>query len=225
MEGSNRKMYSYFELAGNKPTFAQIRYIDHLFSNANDLVTLFQEINRHKGTRFIFPLSRLMVSELNIWRYGIFKIGSGKLTPLIRNSDASSQKLLTTFDDYFGRVREHRNVLQHFGEYTYGDQQPASVNRRELERINANIRVAPGASIAGFYSNYVGERFCSSDRSGEIQDVYIGQHFTLRVVGVLSLLCTTLSSEGTEFNLVMGLNVDQHDKIRQDLLDSFDDHQ
>jgi len=181
-----------------------------------ELIEIKRIRDAYAGTTFIFPLSRYIVSELHNWRLG-FKNFSRKKFSFIGapKTYVPSENLLRNFDDYFLNVAMHRNVLQHYGEYIFGEHKAANVKASEFKRIGANIHVMNGGSCATFMSNYIGELFCSSGRDGMIHEVYIGEQFEDMVKAMLSLFCSEISSNKEVFEIipVFDMNRTEFEKI------------
>lgn len=187
----------YFSTTGDaRLSRKQLEHINGIFNIANSVISLFYEIEAARGTTFMLSLARFMVSELDLLRHGFKSLSQRKFDFLKHGHNSSSDILLRRFDGHFGQVRDHRNILQHYGDYIFGEQEPAKVERAELERVGIPITVEPGGSIGRISSCLFGPWFCSSNRSGKIKEVYVGEHTPSRIQDTLSLLCSELSASG-----------------------------
>ncbi|MDI3336300.1 hypothetical protein QKW60_07770 [Defluviimonas aestuarii] len=119
----------------------------------------------------------------------------------------SLSDLLITFKELFGNVRELRNVIQHHGEFVFGDMRAAKVRVSEIKRVGLPIDVHPGGSIGAISDFFYNDSLLvSSDQSGNLHEVYIGKDFPLRIAMVAAHFCEGVTKSGlVDLKLVSGL--------------------
>lgn len=187
-----------------------LKYLNDLFRVANDAMRIKSIIEQYEKERdtFIFTLGRTLVTELNLLRAGIGRLPKSKCSFISRDITVETDAILADFDKRFGNVRGHRNVLGHFEDYAFPLSPAARVKPSELKRINAPFDMSQGGSLAGFHANFVGPYFCSSNRKGDICEVYMGPDFYRRIRSTLEGVIALISNiAGGSLSIVHGLNI------------------
>lgn len=203
---------NYFKVI-NEPTLRrdQLNFISSLFDVANSVQELFSEIIRYGPDMFSMTLRRFLVSELHLFRRGLSRVTTKRFEFLDRREVPLNDRLCDAFDEKFGRVTRHRNVLQHFEDYLFPTGKLKSASQPELDRVGAPIRLISGGKCY-VYGSQFGDLFCSLDRTGKIQDVYMGIRFPSYVDDILDLLCNGISSSGVL--VIEHLNSLNRDEVR-----------
>lgn len=205
--------YSVVHTPGITPR--QAAHIDNLFSVANEIIDLRQILSANEENLLAFPISRQLVTELNTWRYGISRLSSKKFDFLGENREGLAASLTDQFDRFFLQVYAHRNVLQHYQDYVFGDQELARVKQSELDRLGLNMKLEPGSRVE-FYDCYVGDLFCSSDRTRKICEVYLGPSLPHRVAVILQAVLMDISRHSAlAIQLRRDLTYDELDSASQ----------
>lgn len=180
------------------------RFLRHFFRQCNTVIAVNAAALENKGNTFFFTLSRALVSELDILRYATTQLKNQNFTR--QNSEAVG--LDSYFYDLFGKVREHRNIIQHHGEYTFGRMKRADVKISEIKRLNLPIEIRAGGSIgaiSGFFVN--GSMLISSDQSGNLCEVFIGPELPFKIGALSSRACEIINGSGNlKLKLLTGLN-------------------
>ena len=180
------------------------KFLRHFFRQCNTVIAVNAAALENKRNTFFFPLSRALVSELDILRYCARQFQHQTFTK--HTSEAAGLELY--FRNMFGKVREHRNIIQHHGEYTFGGMKRADVKVSEIKRLNLPIEIRAGGSIgaiSGFFLN--DSMLVSSDQSGNLCEVFIGPELPLKIGALCSRVCEIISSSGNlQAKLLTGLN-------------------
>lgn len=176
-------------------TGVEIRHIVELFHYANSILVTFSAITQQEANTLTFSLARSIVSDLAVFRHGIKRLENRKFRSLDARRTTVIDELLSDFDSKIDQVIGHRNILQHFEDYAFPLQPPRHTNISELEGFQSFITAAPGAKVY-IYSGFLGHHFCSTDRSGKLCRVYLGEQFPTMIADTLQQLGKGLSING-----------------------------
>lgn len=210
----------FFPVRGHPISEKEARYIDGLFTVPNEIITTHRTMRDHLSIKILKrPLSQQIITDLFTWRYGISGIKQRNLRFLKQGGDTPARNLLRTFDDSFGRVEGHRNVLQHAGPYRFGDQNIRAPKRSELKRIGFQPPVAGRVGL--LFRCYIDDFFCSSDRKGNVNEVNLGPSLPNRIVEMVVKIADTLNeSDNFEIGLKFDLDHSAFDKFSEHSLNS-----
>lgn len=165
----------------------------HIFTTANTIISAFLELKKSRDDMWSFTLARIIVYELNFLRKGLIFIK--KSSYLSKNTRKKICQCIDEFDHFFGKIKEHRDVLMHFDDYTLGSRSLKGVSQKEVDRVGLPITIdAKGCMILG---NFLGPFFLSGDAKGKICEVYMGTGLPFGIDRVLRKLCIILHHCGS----------------------------
>lgn len=198
-------------------TVEQANHIDNLFFVANAIIDLSQVTQANQDNHLIFPISHHIVTELNTWKYGLEKLDRERFSFVGDGWSDAHNNITSQFERYFRQVTPHRNLLQHYKHRLFDHQEPARVKLSEYRRLDPQLAklVESGVRIE-VYGCYIGDFFCSSDRTGRIREVHLGPSLPHRVGIVLQATLQAFEQQSSLIiKLRQGLNYQKLDLARQ----------
>lgn len=196
-----------FHFEGKEERQIKIRdTVRHIFSTANNIILANLELNHAAKDQWSFTVARVMIYELNFLRKGFYFLQ--KSNALAKTTKRRILKSIDEFDLFFGKIKDHRDVLMHFDDYTLKSRSLKGVKQKEADRIGLPVTIkAKGFLVLG---NFFGNYFVSGNTKGELCEVYLGMGLPFGVDRMLRGLCNALTTdESIRVQIASGLTQDE----------------